>query len=1075
MASRWNLLLLLGLTLIPSALFGQQPVTVGEHVDAVYETAHPYIATSTKQPTLIHTDTIQHSGAVYIAVHFERMALAPGDHVVVRSPSGAQSWTYTGAGKSAGGRISVSNGWYATHVKGDTAIVELFTTSGSRRGFGYKIDGYARGYSQQEINDFWQRGLGELMNLPEPTGNNRFCGTDDTRNPICYQTSEPTVLNKSQTVARLTISGTRRCTGWLVGSEGHLITNNHCIRNAGEAMNTDYEFNAEALNCNQDCGFAGACPGQVHPSGTLIRTDVALDYSLIKLPESLANSQGYLQLRASGAAVGERIYIPQHPGGWGKRIAVASTHVQDVNGYPTVTGLGEPSCTGVLPAVGTWADVRGGSSGSPVLGYSDHQVVGLLHCRGDVQCTNTGGDPNRAVAIDDIINHLGDDLPPNAIGSPNQPPVAAFSFTCSSLTCSFDASASSDDSGIVSYQWFFGDGAQGTGVTTQHTYASANTYSVRLRVTDNAGLANELTKTVTVGSQDDPPVASFTFSCNGLTCSFNGSGSTDDNGIASYQWFFGDGAQGSGVTTQHTYASANTYSVRLRVTDNAGQSDDQVRSVTVSGCGDTTLPNVSHQGSLPAYVWDEFTLRANASDNVGVTRVDFYRSPSGQILCTDTTAPYECHLDANDFPTGNLTYRARAWDACDNFRITGTRSTQTVREPLGNLEAPVDGSTVAGPAVSITGWAMDPDGIDSVAVTVGGLPAGPTQSVTRTDVCNAIAIPDPDCPNVGWSADFDTTTLPNGTYPVRAVVTDDAGYSTTLGNGHDITIDNQTVPPCVEDAYTLCLRNDRFQVTAEFDSGGSVARAVPKDDQNGLFWFFSANNLEIGVKILGPDTAGYFWVFHGSLTSFDYDLIITDTFTGLQQTFHKPTDNFCGGFDYRAFEDQMLQIPGAPEASRSGGVLLDANQYLASELSAGLSSGLASELTRAPAPIGAVTVGPDEIVTGPGQNLGSCIPNSTTLCLQTQRFEVRVLRSEVPQPAVGLTTDTGSFWFFTADNTEVVVKVLEYLGDYWVFYGSLTDRDFSMEVTDTLTGNIAIYNNALGNYCGGVDFTTFDF
>ncbi|MEM9290997.1 MAG: PKD domain-containing protein [Acidobacteriota bacterium] len=1155
---------LVALTAIPGVAWGQAPVTVGEFVPSVFETPHPYTAIGDKQPTLIHSDTIQHLGATYIAVHFQGMRLAPEDYVIVRSPDNAQSWTYTGSGKGAN-RVIAKNGWYATHVKGDTAIVELFTTSGTSNRWGYRIDGYARGYNQQEINNFWLQGLGEIMNLPEPVYQKSLCGADDSRNAVCYQSSEPAIYNKSRAVARLTINGTGRCTGWLVGSEGHLITNEHCIGNANDANNTDYEFEAEANTCGQNCDFAGACRGQIQPSGTLVQVDAPLDYALVKLPDVVADAYGFLQLRGSGPQTGERIYIPQHPSGWGKRIAVASTHQQDTSGFPTITGLGEPSCGGSLPDAGYWADTRGGSSGSPVLGYGDHLVVALHHCRGNSPCTNNGGDPNRGVPIDFVINDLGSNLPPNSVPSGNQPPTAAFTFNCTGLTCSFNGSGSSDDNGITSYEWTFGDGAQGSGVTTQHTYAGAGTFSVRLRVFDAQGLSDDLVRSVTVSAQNQPPTAAFTFSCNGLTCSFNGSGSSDDNGVTSYQWFFGDGAQGAGVTTQHTYASAGTFSVRLRVFDAQGLSDDQVRSVTVNtqnqpptasftfncnsltcsfngsgssddngitsyewtfgdgaqgsgvttqhtyaasgtfsvrlrvfdaqglsddqvrsvtvdgGCSDTVLPNVSHQGSLPPYVWDNFTLQANASDNVGVVRVDFYRSPSGNLLCTDTTAPYECHLDANDFPTGNLTYRARAWDACDNFRITGTRSTQTVREPLGNLENPSDGSTIAGPAASITGWALDPDGVASVDVTVGGLPAGPAQSVTRNDVCNTIAVDDPDCPDVGWTADFDTTTLPNGTYPVRAVVTDGAGYSTTLGNGRTVIIDNQTVPPCVEDANTLCLRNDRFQVAAEFDNGGSVARAVPKDDQNGLFWFFSANNLEIGVKILGPDTQGYYWVFHGSLTSFDYDLIITDTFTGLQKTFHKPENSYCGGRDLQAFEDQMLLGPGAPEASRSGGVLLDANRYLSSGLSSGLNSELSSgltyelgtELTRAPMPIGPFSVDPEGLTAGPGQNLTSCTANSTTLCLQTQRFQVRVLRSGVPQSAVGLTADTGSFWFFTADNTEVVVKVLEYLGDYWVFYGSLTDRDYSLEITDTVTGTTATYNNALGNYCGGVDFTTF--
>jgi serine protease len=90
---------------------------------------------------------------------------------------------------------------------------------------------------------------------------------------------------------------------------------------------------------------------------------------------------------------------------------------------------------------------------------------------------------------------------------------------------------------------------------------------------------------------DNPPVANFTFSCTTLTCSFNGSGSTDDNGISSYSWTFGDGSTGTGATTSRSYAAAGTYSVVLTVRDTANQANSRTQSVTVTtGGGGGTAP-----------------------------------------------------------------------------------------------------------------------------------------------------------------------------------------------------------------------------------------------------------------------------------------------------------------------------------------------------------------------------------------------------------------------------------------------------------------------------------------------------
>jgi hypothetical protein len=65
-------------------------------------------------------------------------------------------------------------------------------------------------------------------------------------------------------------------------------------------------------------------------------------------------------------------------------------------------------------------------------------------------------------------------------------------------TVNFDASDSTDNVGIISYQWDFGDETTGTGKTTTHTYANSGTYTVTLTVKDAAGNTNTDTLTITV-------------------------------------------------------------------------------------------------------------------------------------------------------------------------------------------------------------------------------------------------------------------------------------------------------------------------------------------------------------------------------------------------------------------------------------------------------------------------------------------------------------------------------------------------------------------------------------------------
>ena len=90
-----------------------------------------------------------------------------------------------------------------------------------------------------------------------------------------------------------------------------------------------------------------------------------------------------------------------------------------------------------------------------------------------------------------------------------------------------------------------------------------------------------------------PPSASFTSSCTALSCSFDGTASSDPDGsISSWAWNFGDGTTGTGSTTSHAYAAAGSYTVTLTVTDNQGATNSTSKTVTVTG-GSNQAPTAS--------------------------------------------------------------------------------------------------------------------------------------------------------------------------------------------------------------------------------------------------------------------------------------------------------------------------------------------------------------------------------------------------------------------------------------------------------------------------------------------------
>src|SRR5207245_5856945 len=162
---------------------------------------------------------------------------------------------------------------------------------------------------------------------------------------------------------------------------------------------------------------------------------------------------------------------------------------------------------------------------------------------------------------------------------PNQPLVAAFTSSCSGLSCSFSDGSSDPDGTIASWHWTFGDGATSNSQNPSHTYSSGGTYTVTLQVTDNSGASNSVSHTVSPSQPNQPPVAAFTSSCSGLSCSFSDGSSDPDGTITAWSWDFGDGATSSSRNPSHTYAAGGSYTVRLTVQDNSGATNSVSHSV----------------------------------------------------------------------------------------------------------------------------------------------------------------------------------------------------------------------------------------------------------------------------------------------------------------------------------------------------------------------------------------------------------------------------------------------------------------------------------------------------------------
>lgn len=145
------------------------------------------------------------------------------------------------------------------------------------------------------------------------------------------------------------------------------------------------------------------------------------------------------------------------------------------------------------------------------------------------------------------------------------------------LTVNFDAGQSTDPEGeALTYHWNFGNGSEGNSSTAMQIY-SAGSYTVTLAVTDSVGKTDSESVTLIVDepvSTNEAPVAKATAAPTSVNVDqnivFDGSSSTDDAGIISYEWDFGNGDKAQGAVVNYAYTDAGTHYIQLVVTDAEG-------------------------------------------------------------------------------------------------------------------------------------------------------------------------------------------------------------------------------------------------------------------------------------------------------------------------------------------------------------------------------------------------------------------------------------------------------------------------------------------------------------------------
>ncbi len=223
---------------------------------------------------------------------------------------------------------------------------------------------------------------------------------------------------------------------------------------------------------------------------------------------------------------------------------------------------------------------------------------------------------NLTFSSEDIYNE--DTVPQiTVINGANELPVAKFNVDVTKILAgekiTFTSASKDPDGSIIQYVWDFeGDGFfnnEPTEFSTiEHTYTAKNLngYKVRLKVIDDKG-GESISEPISifVDSLAKPPVAAFKAQVvegsDGRKIKFLNNSTSDEAGgskIISYKWDFdtasnletadsdGDGTKDNDLESQakepeKLYTEYGTYSVKLTVTDDQGNSDDVINTIKI--------------------------------------------------------------------------------------------------------------------------------------------------------------------------------------------------------------------------------------------------------------------------------------------------------------------------------------------------------------------------------------------------------------------------------------------------------------------------------------------------------------
>ena len=217
--------------LVSNQLLGQKVFEIGEAFDVdikVTQIYRNFTPTNLKknEREVVYKKEFYSENSGYIKIYFKNFDLAPGDYVEITGANSQETIIYGGKGKVIDNNQNTISDFWSQVLFDEKVTLKLYSKGNATKYSGFEITKVAYGFSQNKLDEIYENSK-EIQSI---------CSSDNKEQIVCYQGTE--IYDKGRAVCRLILNGTSLCTGWLLGSEGHLMTNNHCMGNSSTAQNT---------------------------------------------------------------------------------------------------------------------------------------------------------------------------------------------------------------------------------------------------------------------------------------------------------------------------------------------------------------------------------------------------------------------------------------------------------------------------------------------------------------------------------------------------------------------------------------------------------------------------------------------------------------------------------------------------------------------------------------------------------------------------------------------------------------------------------------------------------------------